>query len=137
MSEQTAGISYRVDGKRVYSAEFKQNIVAECRAGTTAAEVARKYRFAAWLTLTELSPTSKNRLNLMTLRHLLSFTSGLEQEDNCIGSNTDHDVCVHALLLKNRTSAGSTLVLKIAVLTETGTTASEMGIADRAFKSHF
>lgn len=44
MSEQTTGISYRVDGKRIYSAELKQSIVAECLAGATSAEVARKHQ---------------------------------------------------------------------------------------------
>lgn len=44
MSEQTTGISYRVDGKRIYTADFKQSVVAECKAGATTAEVARKYQ---------------------------------------------------------------------------------------------
>jgi transposase len=43
MNEQT-GISYRVDGKRIYTAEFKQTVVEELRSGITAAEVARKYQ---------------------------------------------------------------------------------------------
>ena len=44
MSEQTTGISYRVDGKRIYTSQFKQELVAECLAGATSAEVARKYQ---------------------------------------------------------------------------------------------
>ncbi len=44
MSEQRTGISYRVDGKRIYTAQFKQELVAECSAGATVAEVARKYQ---------------------------------------------------------------------------------------------
>ncbi len=44
MSEQTSGISYRVDGKRIYTADLKKSVVAECLAGATSAEVARKYQ---------------------------------------------------------------------------------------------
>jgi transposase-like protein len=44
MNEQISGISYRVDGKRIYTAELKQNIVAECKAGASSAEVSRKYQ---------------------------------------------------------------------------------------------
>ena len=38
------GITYRVDGKRIYTNEFKQEVVAECLSGATAAEVARKHQ---------------------------------------------------------------------------------------------
>lgn len=44
MSEQIEGISFRVDGKRIYTADFKQSVVAECMAGATSAEVARKHQ---------------------------------------------------------------------------------------------
>lgn len=43
MEEQVVGISYRVDGKRIYTPEFKQKIIAECSAGATTSEVSRKY----------------------------------------------------------------------------------------------
>ena len=44
MNEQNQEISYRSDGKRIYSADFKKSVVAECLSGATAAEVARKFQ---------------------------------------------------------------------------------------------
>lgn len=44
MSEQKYETSYRVDGKRIYTSQFKHELVAECNAGATPAEVARKYQ---------------------------------------------------------------------------------------------
>ena len=44
MSEQISGISYKANGTRIYPASFKQSVVAECLAGATSAEVARKYQ---------------------------------------------------------------------------------------------
>ena len=44
MNEQISGISYKSNGTRVYPASFKQSVVAECLAGATSAEVARKHQ---------------------------------------------------------------------------------------------
>jgi CubicO group peptidase (beta-lactamase class C family) len=45
--------------------------------------------------------SSTNRLANVTLRQLLSFTSGLEREDACISSTTDPDVCISNLVDAN------------------------------------
>lgn len=44
------------------------------------------------------APPSTSRLYGVTLRHLLSFTSGLENEDACVSSTTDPAVCVASLV---------------------------------------
>lgn len=44
---------------------------------------------------------ASNRLASVTLRQLLSFTSGLEREHACIGSLTDPDVCISNLVDAN------------------------------------
>ncbi len=60
----------------------------------------------AWLP-PELQPKSQKHLyQSMTVRHLLSFTSGLEQEDKCIGSSSGSmDDCIRTLLVKNLSRA--------------------------------
>jgi CubicO group peptidase (beta-lactamase class C family) len=45
--------------------------------------------------------SDSNRLSTVTLRHLLSFTSGLERDAPCIGSMTDPDQCVTDLVTAN------------------------------------
>ncbi len=44
------------------------------------------------------SLSASNRLASVTLRQLLSFTSGLEREHACISSTTDADVCISNLV---------------------------------------
>lgn len=46
---------------------------------------------------------SNSRLQTVTLRHLLSFTSGLSKEPACISSLTDPDTCVRAIVDANLT----------------------------------
>lgn len=49
------------------------------------------------------SPPASSRLSSVTLRHLLSFTSGLEREHACISSATAPDTCVTNLVDANLT----------------------------------
>lgn len=49
------------------------------------------------------SPAASSRLSSVTLRHLLSFTSGLEREHACISSATAPDTCVTNLVDANLT----------------------------------
>jgi CubicO group peptidase (beta-lactamase class C family) len=67
-----------------------------------------------WATTTGALPTT-NRLYSVNLRHLLSFTSGLEAEHGCISSNTvSHNDCItrvvtaNANLAENTTNSGRT-----------------------------
>lgn len=63
---------------------------------------------SAWLP-PQLQPAgSAHVFNSMALRHLLSFTSGLELEHQCIGSASGSiDDCIRALLQKNLTQANA------------------------------
>lgn len=54
----------------------------------------------SWRTSSGAIP-STNRLATVTLRQLLSFTSGLEREHACISSLTDPDACVTSLVDAN------------------------------------
>lgn len=56
----------------------------------------------AWLPANLQPQNPRHVFQSMTLRHLLSFTSGLELEDKCIGSATGVvDDCIRTILQKN------------------------------------
>lgn len=62
----------------------------------------------AWLPLDQQPVGSSHVFNSIAVRHLLSFTSGLEVEDKCIGSASgSFDDCVRTIFQKNLTRANS------------------------------